>query len=1077
MLPSSLRRGAILLVGFVAGALPVGDLHGQLTKQLDSTTISAFRWRSIGPANMSGRVTDVEGLPSPSRTFFVATAAGGIFKTINGGASFRPLFQNERCASMGDLAIAPSDSNVIYAGTGEEDSRNSISPGCGLYKSTDGGLTWKYSGLGETQQIGRMLVHPKDPNTVWVAALGHVWGPNKERGLYKTTDGGTTWRLVKFISDKAGFIDMVMDPTNPNLLFASSYERVRGPYFLKSGGPGSALWKTTDAGETWSEVTGGGFPATMKGRIGLAIAASDPKVLYALVEADTLPNPKPVKGKPAQVRPSGLYRSGDGGATWTKMASTNVRPFYYSQVRVDIKNPDRVYWSSTPVNFSTDGGKTVRQASQGIHVDHHAMWLDPADENHFIVGNDGGIGQTWDKGGNYDFINSFAIGQFYAASFDMAVPYNVCGGLQDNGSWCGPSRRKSGPITNAMWHTFNGGDGFWTAQDPTDHKIVYGESQGGNIARFQWDTGERFAFPKPNWRARAAAWDDSVLVARGDTLQPETALIKKRLADLKTARSADSANTDTRWNWNTPFFLSAHNPTVIYIGANRVMKSVNRGASMFPISPDLSLKDTMKLRVSTTTTGGITPDVTGAETYGTIVALAESALLHGTLYAGTDDGNVWITRNDGASWDNLTSRISGVPPQTYVSRIEPSPTDSATFYVTYDNHRNNDFTPYVFVTHDFGKTFRSIASNLPTGGPDFVHVIRESSVNKNLLFVGTDVGVYLSTDRGANWHKFMAGLPTTPVHDLKIHPRERELIAATHGRSIWIVDIGPLEQITDDVLAASAWVFRPKTAQQWGEPPINGESPGHKVFQAPSPQYGAEIVYRLTSGNPRDRVQIAILNAQGDTVRTMTGPGGAGMQRAYWDFRAKQPPAQPLGPAARRDSVILAARANFVFDSLVAAGTMPKPMADRIRSAIAGGNVQELAQMMGFGGGGGGGGAPAGIFVSRPGESNVRGQGAPRTEGPPGEAGEGGGAPPDMGLMSQLGDLLRPPAFANRRGGGGGFGFLFGGGGRGGAGQGPIVGPGDYLVVVTAGGQTTKRPLRVERASGTGASGGFFEER
>ena len=804
MLPSSRRRGAILLVGFVAGALPVGDLHGQLTKQLDSTTISAFRWRSIGPANMSGRVTDVEGLPSPSRTFFVATAAGGIFKTINGGASFRPLFQNERCASMGDLAIAPSDSNVIYAGTGEEDSRNSISPGCGLYKSTDGGLTWKYSGLGETQQIGRMLVHPKDPNTVWVAALGHVWGPNKERGLYKTTDGGTTWRLVKFISDKAGFIDMVMDPTNPNLLFASSYERVRGPYFLKSGGPGSALWKTTDAGETWTEVTGGGFPATMKGRIGLAIAASDPKVLYALVEADTLPNPKPVKGKPAQVRPSGLYRSGDGGATWTKMASTNVRPFYYSQVRVDIKNPDRVYWSSTPVNFSTDGGKTVRQASQGIHVDHHAMWLDPADENHFIVGNDGGIGQTWDKGGNYDFINSFAIGQFYAASFDMAVPYNVCGGLQDNGSWCGPSRRKSGPITNAMWHTFNGGDGFWTAQDPTDHKIVYGESQGGNIARFQWDTGERFAFPKPNWRARAAAWDDSVLVARGDTLQPETALIKKRLADLKTARSADSANTDTRWNWNTPFFLSAHNPTVIYIGANRVMKSVNRGASMFPISPDLSLKDTMKLRVSTTTTGGITPDVTGAETYGTIVALAESALLHGTLYAGTDDGNVWITRNDGASWDNLTSRISGVPPQTYVSRIEPSPTDSATFYVTYDNHRNNDFTPYVFVTHDFGKTFRSIASNLPTGGPDFVHVIRESSVNKNLLFVGTDVGVYLSTDRGANWHKFMAGLPTTPVHDLKIHPRERELIAATHGRSIWIVDIGPLEQITDDVLAASA---------------------------------------------------------------------------------------------------------------------------------------------------------------------------------------------------------------------------------------------------------------------------------
>jgi len=1046
-------------------------LSAQLTKQLDSATIASFRWRSVGPANMSGRVTDVEGLPSPSRTFYVATAAGGIFKTVNGGVTFRALFQNERCASMGDLAIAPSDSNVIYAGTGEEDGRNSISPGCGLYKSTDGGMTWKYSGLEETRQIGRMLVHPTNPDIVWVAAVGNLWGANKERGLYKTTDGGATWRLVKFISDKAGFIDMVMDPSNPNVLFASSYERVRGPYFMRSGGPGSGLWKTTDGGESWTEVKGGGFPETTKGRIGLAIAASDPKVMYALVEADTAPNPKPVAGKPAQVRPSGLYRSGDGGVTWTKTASTNVRPFYYSQVRVDIKNPDRVYWSSTPVNFSTDGGKTVRQASQGVHVDHHAMWLDPADEHHFIVGNDGGIAQTWDKGGNYNFINTFAIGQFYAVSFDMAVPYNVCGGLQDNGSWCGPSRRKSGPITNAMWHTFNGGDGFWTAQDPTDSRVVYAESQGGNIARYQWDTGERFPFQKPNWRARAAAWDDSALVARGDTTRPETNAIKKRLAEVAAARAADSAGIDTRWNWNTPFFLSPHNPTVIYMGANKVMKSVNRGATMFAISPDLSTRDSAKIRVSLTATGGITPDLTGAETYSTIVALAESPIRAGLLYAGTDDGNVWLSRNDGASWDNLTGRFAGVPPQTYVSRVEPSSTDSATFYVTFDNHRNNDFKPYLYVTHDLGKTFTSISANLPSDGPDFVHVIRESSVNKNLLFVGTDVGVYLSTDRGQSWQKFMSQLPTSPVHDLKIHPRERELIAGTHGRSIWIVDIGPLEQMSDDALAATSFFFQPKTAQQWGEPPINGESPGHQVFQAPSPSYGAEFVYRLTSGGPRDRVQIAVLNAQGDTVRTLTGPGGAGIQRAVWDYRGKQPAAQPLGPSARRDSVILARRRDFVFDSLTTAGTIPKPMADRIRGAMASGNFQELAQMMGFGGGGGGGGAPAGTFVMRPGESSARATGV-QAQGE-GAQGEGGGAAPDMGLMSQMVDLLRPPEFANRRGGGGGgFGFLFGG--RGGGGQAPIVGPGDYLVVLTVGGQTHKRPLRVERAGGTGASGGFF---
>ena len=353
-----------------------------------------------------------------------------------------------------------------------------------------------------------------------MAALGSAWSTSKERGLYQTTDGGATWTNLKFISDRAGFVDVAIDPANPNVLFAASYERLRGPYFLQSGGPGSALWKTTDGGASWTEVAGGGFPATTKGRIGIAIAPSNSKVIYTMVEADTLPNPKPEKGKPAQASPSGLYRSADGGATWARTAVTNVRPFYYSQVRVDIKNPDRVYWSSTPVNFSDDGGKTVRSATQGIHVDHHAMWLDPADENHFITGNDGGIAQTWDKGGTYDFINSLAIGQPYIVSYDMAVPYTVCAGLQDNGSWCGPSRRRSGPITNAMWSTYNGGDGFYTAQDPTDPNVVYGESQGGNIGRFTWHSGERTALQKPNWRRAATAWDDSVLIARPDTTQP-----------------------------------------------------------------------------------------------------------------------------------------------------------------------------------------------------------------------------------------------------------------------------------------------------------------------------------------------------------------------------------------------------------------------------------------------------------------------------------------------------------------------------------------------------------------------------
>ena len=419
---------AILALG------PAAPLAAQSRPALDSTLLAGFRWRPIGPAIMGGRITDVEGIPGPSKTFFVAAASGGIWKTTNGGTTFRPVFDNERVISMGDLAIAPSDTSIVWAGTGEEDSRNSISPGGGIYKSTDGGLTWKLMGLTETQVIGRIVIHPSDPNIVYVAALGHPWGANKERGLYKTTDGGQMWQLSKFISDRAGFVDIAMDPTNPDVLLAASWERVRGPWFLKSGGPGSALWKTTDAGKTWTEVKGGGLPETTKGRIGIAIAPSDPKVIYLMVEADTTPNPKPDKSKPRQLRPSGLYRSADGGGTWEKTNSNNVRPFYYSQVRVDPKDPNRVYWSSTPVNYSNDGGKTVGNATVGIHVDHHGMWIDPADPSHFIVGNDGGVAVTWDRGGNYDFIDTLPLGQFYAISYDLGFPYRVCGGLQDNGT-------------------------------------------------------------------------------------------------------------------------------------------------------------------------------------------------------------------------------------------------------------------------------------------------------------------------------------------------------------------------------------------------------------------------------------------------------------------------------------------------------------------------------------------------------------------------------------------------------------------------------------------------------------------
>jgi len=1060
----SFRKLLLISAGSV---LLSGPLAAQVTAPLDSTFWSAFRWRSIGPANMMGRVTDVEGIPSPSKTFFVATAGGGIWKSTNAGTTFRPVFDVGRVISMGDLVIAPSDTMQVWAGTGEEDSRNSISPGGGIYQSTDGGLTWTLKGLVGTQTIGRIVVHPTNPDIVYVAALGRIWGSNKERGLYKTTDGGETWQLSKFISDKAGFVDVAMDPTNPDVLFASSWERVRGPYFLRSGGPGSALWKTTDAGATWTKVQGGGFPETMLGRIGIAISQSDHNVVYALVEADT--------GKGVTTRPSGLYRSGDGGATWEKTSSDDVRPFYYSQVRVDPADPDRVYWSSTPVKFSDEGGKNARNATVGIHVDHHAMWIDPNDPAHFIVGNDGGIAITWDRGGNYVFPNVVPWGQFYEVSYNMDVPYRVCGGLQDNGTWCGPSRLARGAITNHYWYTVNGGDGFYAQQDPTNPAIVYAESQGGSMARLNVVTGETARLRPPQWRERYTLYEDSILIDWPDTTRPLRGQVRQRVQNLRARQQADSAAMDLRWNWNAPFLISPHNPTVFYAGANRVMKSVKQGDEMYPISPDLTTNDLAKIRVATETTGGITPDVTGAETYCTIVSLAESPVRPGILFAGTDDGRMWMTWNDGGSWEELTSRFPGLPKESYVVRIEPSHHDSLTFYVAFDRHRSDDFKPYLYVTSDGGKTFRSIVNNLPADGPDFLHVIREDPQNPNLLFVGSDVGAYVSLDKGATWERFMTGLPTVPVHDLQIHPRDRELIAATHGQSIWIVDIAPLEQVNDSVLAAGAFLFQPKPAFEYGDPPVGGESMGQQAFEARSPSYGAEIAYRLTSGEPRSRVQVVITGVEGDTLQTVEGPGGPGLHRVTWSFQGKRPPAAPLSPSQRRDSIQAVQKLDAVFDSLKATG-MNARMLDNVKERYLSGNTRELFRS--FGGGGRGGAQQTG-FVERPGESAAPRQRAaqagqppagerPAAERPAGERPAGGppggeAAMPDQETMQEIFSAVRSAM---------GRGFSFGGG-RGGA---PTVGTGDYLVSITVDGQTMSRVLHVDQLAGGGGSGFGFEE-
>ncbi len=1014
----------------LVAALPAAAQDSELVDQW----IDALEWRSIGPANMSGRVTDVEGLPSPSKTFYVAAAAGGIWKTTNNGVTYRPVFQNERVVSLGDIAIAPSDPDQIWAGTGEEDSRNSISPGGGIYKSVDGGLTWELKGLEATEHIGRIQVHPDDPDVVFVAALGALWRTNPERGLYRTTDGGDTWELVNFVSDRAGFVDVKFHPRDPDVLFATSWERQRGPYYLESGGPGSALWKSTDGGDSWEKVEGGGLPETMLGKMNVAFAPSYPRVMYLMVEAAA-----PEGSDEDNL--NGLYRSDDGGETWERVNTFNSRPFYYSEVVVDPADPDRVYFSS--LRFSEDGGRTMRNMAQAVHVDFHAIWVDPNDPERIVLGNDGGIAVSFDRGGNYWFPNVIPLGQFYNISYGMEVPYTVCGGLQDNYTWCGPSRKASGDITNHDWFRVSGGDGFVSQQDPRYPELVYSESQGGNMGRSNLKTGERDSFDRPDWRTSYREYQDSIALLWPDLSEPVPEEHRARIEDLQAQATADSLALQLRYNWNTPYFLSPHDPDVIYAGANRVLKSDWRGDDMYPISPDLTRADPEKIAISTETTGGITPDVTGAETFATITSLAESPMVAGLLYAGTDDGNLWVSPDAGGEWMELTDATGDlVPDGTYVSRIEASKHVQDRVYVTYDNHRRGDFTPYVLVSENRGRSFRSISSDLPTGKPDFVHVVREDHVNPNLLFVGTDVGAYVSVDRGNSWKRFMTGLPTVPVHDLQIHPREGEIIAGTHGRSIWIADIKPLQQLPGVTTDADVHLFEPAPAFQYGTSPTGGEFTAQHYFIANNPQYGATFTYWLGQ-DLEERAEIAVLDDDGEELWSTTGADSPGMHAETWNMRGPSV-ALPRSPSEVRDSIKIERRLEEVADSLVDAGEDRDEVEEAVASLREGGGG-------GFRfGGGGGAGLPFdsdGNFIERPAEG-------PEIQGGGGGFGGGGGD----SLQNRIRRAVTGDQGGRRR--------FFGGGGSifpSRSEPGALVEPGVYTVVLRVDGEEHTQRFTLDR--------------
>jgi photosystem II stability/assembly factor-like uncharacterized protein len=955
-----------------------------------------FTWRSIGPANMGGRIDDIAVVESSPSTFYVGFATGGIWKTTNNGTTFTPLFDEQPVTSIGDLAIAPSDPDVVYAGTGEPNNRQSSSFGAGVYKTTDAGKTWKYMGLKETQSIARVVVHPKDPNTVYVAAVGHLFGPNRERGLYKSTDGGQNWTNTKFIDEDTGFTDLVMDPVNPNVLYAASYQRRRQPWGFNGGGPNSAIWKTTDGAKTWTKLTGSGLPNNpIIGRIGLDVARSRPSTIYASIEVGpsggtgagvnddgSLREPGQGRGggggggrgqapPPPDPTKSGIWRSDDAGKTWRFLSNSMDRPMYYSQIRVDPTNPEIAYQGGAPFFKTVDGGKTWRQVQGLAHSDHHAIWINPRDNNHLLVGNDGGLDISYDQGATWEFVNSLgAVGQFYKVSVDMRKPYYVCGGLQDNGSWCGPSAVRGGAgILNSDWYRVGGGDGFYTASDPTDWRIVYSESQDGNTNRVDIGRGTTVSI-----RPRGPSGRGGQTPAGAQNVDPAI------LAQFGFGPGAASGNivppppegTNFRFYWNTPFILSPHNPSTIYLGANRLFKSMDRG-NTWVMSEDLTRSVGRNDRPIMGVDGKapMASKHDGAAAYSNIVTISESPIVPGIVWVGTNDGNVQVSRDGGMTWKNVVDRVPGVPKETHVSRVEASPFEVGGAYVTFDAHRTDDHKPYVFVTKDFGESWTSISSNLPEGN---VNVITASDRNRNLLFLGTEYAIYVSMDAGRSWKPLMQGMPTVRVDDLVIHPRERDLVAGTHGRSIWILDdISALEQMDDLPANADAVMFDVRPATAW----LNDirrqiTVGGAKHFRGDNPEPGAPISYWLKGD--AGRVTVDISDVTGRVIRTIEGPKTAGLNRVQWDLRAGPPPArgtgraeQPVETAPATQPAAANPPANPPAAGRQGAGREDRPAATPQQ---AGRGAEPAAAQQGRGGGGGRGRGgrggptlPAGMYL------------------------------------------------------------------------------------------------------------------
>jgi photosystem II stability/assembly factor-like uncharacterized protein len=787
-----------------------------------------IQWRGIGPALMGGRTVDIEAVENRPWIIYAAIGPSGVWKSENNGVTWSPVFFKESTVSVGDIAVSQANPSIVWAGTGEATCRNSVTIGDGVYRSADAGKTWTNMGLRDTRHISRILINRGDPNIVHVAAMGHLWGPNPDRGVFRTTDGGKTWTKVLYVNDKTGIADIAQDPSDSLTLYAAAYEYQRYPYDYKGGGPGSGIYKSEDGGATWKRMTRD-LPEGVTGRIGLAVSRTTPGVVYALIEHND----------------GGIWRSENYGENWKRTCDAptfkrvNSRPFYYSQILVDPMDDKTVYVLSTGLFVSNDMGRKFRPIGTGIHPDHHALWIDPSNPAHLIEGNDGGIDISYDGGKNWLPVRSMDLAEVYQVGYDMGSPYGVYCGLQDNGVWGGPSASLDPRgIANAEWYMVGGGDGFFARPDPADPNTIYSNSQMNGIQRYDRRIG------------------------RGKTIKP----------------AASWKTPPYRFNWNSPILVSPHDPKTVFCAGNYLFRTNDGGNAWEIISPDLTTNDPAKQKDAG---GPISVENSGAEVHCTIVTVAQSPVTAEVIWCGTDDGNLQLTRDGGKTWGNTAASIPGLPKGTWCSRIEASRFDAGTAYAAFDGHRTDDYASYLFKTSDFGKTWKSLRAGLPFG---WVHVVREDPKNRNLLFAGTEFGIYASLDAGASWFSLMNNLPTVAVNDIAIHPRDNDLIIGTHGRGVWIMDdIAFLQEMSEDVVAGGFHLFAPKPSTLFWTS-SKDEPYGKAEFLGKNPPYGA-LVTTWNKSDVKEKLKLLIRDGAGKSVAEMNLNQSAGVQRDAWNLQ------------------------------------------------------------------------------------------------------------------------------------------------------------------------------------------------